>query len=169
MKYRLLEINGDFKCIHCRHFVSADSFLSGVINRNHCPYCLHSRHLDLYKAGDRLSACKSPMEPLGLTVKKNTNKYGQEKGGELMLIHRCTDCGKISINRVAADDDAEAIFGLFLATLRLDEQTRAKLTVNRVIILQPADEALIRARLFGWHMAAVTGQVSEQACLGMAN
>ena len=47
-----------FTCIHCKREISSDPILSGVNNRNHCPYCLHSRHVDLYQAGDRLNACK---------------------------------------------------------------------------------------------------------------
>ena len=45
------------------------------------------------------------MEPLGLTLKKG--------GGELMLVHRCCGCGKISKNRVAGDDNSVAILNLF--------------------------------------------------------
>ncbi len=168
MRNKIFEINGDFKCAYCRHIVCANSFLSGVIHRNHCPYCLYSRHLDLHRAGDRLSACKSPMEPVGLTVKKNGNKYRDEKGGELMLIHRCTGCGSLSINRIAADDDAEAILKLFASTLRLESQTRAKLEESGVILLQPADETLVRARLFGWHAAAFAEPAGEPASSGLA-
>ena len=80
-----------FLCKHCYVYVSSASFLSGVQNRNHCPYCLWSRHLDLYAAGDRLSACKSSMKPIGLTTKVINKKYGYGRG-ELMLIHLCTDC-----------------------------------------------------------------------------
>jgi hypothetical protein len=47
------DINADFTCKHCGAFVSALSVASGVINRNHCPFCLYSRHVDLFKAGDR--------------------------------------------------------------------------------------------------------------------
>ena len=165
MRYGFVEINGDFKCVHCRHIVSSDPFLSGVVNRNHCPYCLRSRHLDLHTAGDRLSACKSPMEPVGLTLKRNSNKYGKEKGGELMLIHRCTACGKLSINRVAADDDADTLYDLFADTLSLDSQTREQLKKSGVILLGPADEGLVRARLYGW--GAVTGM--EPAYRGAVN
>ena len=35
-----------------------------------------------------------------------------------MLIHRCSECGKISINRIAADDIAESLFGLFANALQ---------------------------------------------------
>ncbi len=95
---------GDFKCAHCHVFVSSAHLISGVNNRNHCPYCLWSCHLDLYAAGDRLSACKAPMRPIGLTMKTGRNKYQRESRGELMLVHQCTDCGTLSINRIAADD-----------------------------------------------------------------
>jgi hypothetical protein len=168
MKNRLFDINADFKCIHCRHFISANPNLSGVVNRNHCPYCLYSRHLDLHAAGDRLSACKSQMEPVGLTLKKNSNKYGKDKGGELMLIHRCTDCDRLSINRIAADDDAETVFGLFGATLRLDNQTRARLESSGILILQPADADLVHARLFGWRGTSLVEAAGEPAGLSLA-
>jgi hypothetical protein len=77
---------GDFTCAHCHVIVSSAHILSGVNNRNHCPYCLWSCHLDLYVAGDRLSACKGQMEPIGLTLKMGRNKYQRVARGELMLV-----------------------------------------------------------------------------------
>lgn len=148
-QYRNIDINSDFKCIHCRHYVSSDSDLSGVVNRNHCPYCLYSRHLDLHKAGDRLSACKGQMKPAGLTLKKTNKKYGDEKQGELMLIHLCTECDKVSINRIAADDIADSIYDIFTGSQHLDAVTRARLQNHAVEALGPDDERLVRARLFG--------------------
>jgi RNHCP domain len=71
-----LIIENGFKCVHCHGFVSLASGLSGVRNRNHCPYCLFSRHLDLHAPGDRLSACKALMQPVGLTIKAVRKKYG---------------------------------------------------------------------------------------------
>jgi DNA-directed RNA polymerase subunit RPC12/RpoP len=114
-------LNPDFKCVHCRAHVVADPFFSGVQHRNHCPYCLWSRHLDHQKAGDRLSACKAGMRPIGLTYKRIRKKYGDQRG-EMMLVHLCMDCGKISLNRVAADDDSEmlAILMTIPATSVLD-------------------------------------------------
>src|SRR5918996_3785658 len=109
----------DFRCAHCQAIVSCAHFISGVNNRNHCPYCLWSCHLDLYVAGDRLSACKAPMKPSGLTVKKGRNKYQRETRGELMLIHACVECKALSINRIAADDDSETILSIFHESLML--------------------------------------------------
>ena len=39
MKARLATF-GDFKCAHCRVIVPSAHLVSGVNNRNHCPYCL---------------------------------------------------------------------------------------------------------------------------------
>jgi hypothetical protein len=109
---RLMQATSDgFYCGHCHVFVSCTTVLSGVINRNHCPYCLWSKHLDLFKPGDRLAACKGNMVPVALTLKKSYKKYG-EGLGEMMLVHMCTECSKISINRIAADDIAETIVGI---------------------------------------------------------
>jgi hypothetical protein len=140
---------GDFTCNHCRNYVSTAMVLSGVINRNHCPYCLHSKHVDLKQAGDRLSACKAPMEPVGLALKKTHKKYEIKAQGELMLIHCCKDCGKFSLNRIAADDIAENIYEIFIHSQRIDRQTQALLEQDGIQPLQPEDEAIVRARLFG--------------------
>jgi hypothetical protein len=80
---------------------------------------LHSRHLDLLRAGDRLAACKGSMQPVALTCKRSRKRYGQA-AGELMLVHRCCECGKLSLNRIAADDDGEAILSL-LSKVSFDE------------------------------------------------
>jgi hypothetical protein len=139
---------GDFRCTHCGHIVSSAHLLSGVNNRNHCPYCLWSRHLDLYSAGDRLSACKAPMQPLALTAKRSRNKYGRGRG-ELMLVHLCTDCGDISLNRIAADDDASTLLEVFQASLALPARTRVLLLNNGIDILPPEGLPQLQLQLFG--------------------
>lgn len=141
--------DGDFKCAHCRHYVSAASILSGVNNRNHCPYCLWSRHLDLSTAGDRLAACKAPMQPVGLTLKRTRKKYGKVKGGELMLIHLCVECGKASINRIAADDDVETVLGIFEGSFAMDRHTKTRLAGGGIEALQAADRDIVQAQLLG--------------------
>ena len=75
---------------------------AGSNHRNHCPNCLHSIHLD-QKPGDRSASCHGRMEPIGVWVRKN---------GEWALIHRCTVCGKISSNRIAADDNPMKLMSL---------------------------------------------------------
>ena len=137
-----------FLCKHCQAFVSSASFLSGVGNRNHCPYCLWSRHLDLYAAGDRLSACKSPMRPVGLTLKANCKRYGSGRG-ELMLIHLCVECAVFSINRIAADDDPENLLRVFEQSLGLDPSLRSRLQIEKIMILSAGDADSVKAQLFG--------------------
>ena len=138
---------GDFKCVHCRNLVSAQYFLSGVNNRNHCPYCLWSRHLDLYVAGDRLSACKGQMKPIGLTMKKSRNKYQIKSRGELMLIHECIECGDLSINRIAADDVPDSVMDVFHASLALSHQVRFQCQEQGIMAL--TEREVVSAQLYG--------------------
>jgi hypothetical protein len=142
--------NSDFICVHCQNLVSAGYVVAGVNNRNHCPYCLWSRHLDWRRAGDRLSACKGSMQPIGLTVKKTRQKYGLRSQGELMLIHRCLECGKIAINRIAADDDSQRVVGIFDNSVRLKPAVRQSLADSGVRVLLPQDKPVVEAQLFGW-------------------
>jgi hypothetical protein len=137
-----------FHCKHCGAFVSSAAFLSGVQNRNHCPYCLWSRHVDWREPGDRLSACKAPMRPIGLTVKATRKKYGVGLG-ELMLIHLCTECETVSINRIAADDDPQTVFAVYEAASRLAAETLSLLDAHAIRVLSAVDENLVRTRLFG--------------------
>lgn len=139
---------GDFQCAHCGYIVSSAHWLSGVNNRNHCPYCLWSRHLDLYAAGDRLSACKAPMQPLALTTKRSRNKYSHGRG-ELMLVHLCTDCGNLSINRIAADDDVDTLLEVFDASLALPARTRNLLLEADIEILSLESSPMLGLQLFG--------------------
>ncbi len=140
---------GDFVCMVCHNFVSAEAALSGVHNRNHCPYCLSSRHLDLFAAGDRLSACKSPMRPVALTLKRTAKKYSHAGQGELMLVHVCGECGKPSINRIAADDDPGKVLEIFERSRELDAVTRSMLTQSGIAILEPEHFLLVREQLLG--------------------
>ncbi|MBI9050575.1 MAG: RNHCP domain-containing protein [Anaerolineaceae bacterium] len=137
-----------FKCQHCGVLINADPLLSGVQNRNHCPYCLWSRHVDLYQAGDRLCACRADMRPMGLTLKQSRNKYTQQ-AGELMLVHQCEGCDAFSINRVAADDIADWIVDCYQVSLSITEADRQTLLSQGITLLGRADDFLLMRRLFG--------------------
>lgn len=143
---------GDFTCAHCRAFVSSAHQLSGVNNRNHCPYCLWSCHLDLYAAGDRLSACKGGMKPIGLTMKKGRNKYQLESRGELMLIHECMECSAISINRIAADDDAEMVMAVFRGSLAVHHQIKVMCNQYGILPLNADEMEMVKAQLYGQNL-----------------
>lgn len=140
---------GDFRCLACHNPVSSLPILAGVCNRNHCSYCLWSRHVDLHHAGDRLSACKGSMEPVALTLKRIRNKYALLSSGELMLVHRCVECGKISINRIAADDDDQRLIEVFQHSMCLDRLTRQLISSSGISALQSNDTHIVRTRLYG--------------------
>ncbi len=72
----------------------------GGQHRNHCPHCLHSLHLDI-TPGDRRASCRGIMEPISMYVQKNR---------EWSIIHRCTQCKTIRVNRVASDDNELLLF-----------------------------------------------------------
>ena len=147
---------GDFRCAHCRNIVSAAHLLSGVNNRNHCPYCLWSCHLDLFVAGDRLSACKGQMKPIGLTMKKSRNKYRLESRGELMLIHECTECGTLSINRIAADDDPENILTIFQDSFLYGHPMRQLCESQGIVMLSPEATEMVCKQLYGQNIEIFT-------------
>ena len=140
---------GDFRCAHCHALVSSAHLLSGVNNRNHCPYCLWSSHFDLFAAGDRLSACKAPMKPIGLTMKQGRNKYQREPRGELMLVHECTECKALSINRIAADDDSGTVITVFQESLRLEQQIHTLCQEHGIVMLKEADTKIVHIQLYG--------------------
>jgi hypothetical protein len=137
-----------FICRYCHRLVLAGGQFSGVRSRNHCPYCLHSRHLDMHTAGDRLSACKALMEPVGLTCKRTAGKYGQARG-ELMLIHRCLGCGKLCINRIAGDDDERRLVEYFESSWRLPAWLRERLAARDIELLGERDAGFVYSRVFG--------------------
>lgn len=93
--------NETFRCRRCK--LDVGPLPSGGRHRNHCPYCLHSRHLDERRPGDRSSECGSLMAPIGTFVRGN---------GEHVLIHRCLGCGVLRRNRIAADDDFDLVLAL---------------------------------------------------------
>ena len=140
---------GDFRCAHCHVIVSSAHLISGVNNRNHCPYCLWSCHLDLYAAGDRLSACKAQMKPIGLTVKKSRNKYQRDPRGELMLIHECVECNALSINRIAADDNAGTVMAVFEESLIFGHQLHRKCQEYGILMLNAEDTESVYTQLYG--------------------
>ncbi len=104
-KYR--DENKPFICENCGSgVVPAESYTR---NRNHCPECLWSKHVDL-RTGDRMSVCRGLMEPIGVWVKERD---------EWALIHRCVKCGSIRANRIAGDDDLTRLMNLAIKPVML--------------------------------------------------
>lgn len=118
--YKTHPCSASFVCMVCGKTVTPDE--AGSAHRNHCPYCLSSRHLDI-EPGDREADCGGIMEPVAVWVRKN---------GEWAIIHRCRSCGVLSSNRIAADDNPMKLMSLAMKPVssppfpleRIEEMTR---------------------------------------------
>jgi len=104
-----------FRCRHCHRFVCPLPY--GGHHRNHCPFCLYSRHVDDRKPGDRISTCGASMEPAGRFQRPN---------GEYVIVHRCLDCAFERFNRIAADDDFDLVLSLPEVPPRTSRDVRAR-------------------------------------------
>ena len=74
----------------------------GYTSRNHCPYCLHSKHLDI-NPGDRASECRGLLVPVHVEL-------SAKKG--YVIVHKCERCGEIHKNKAATDDNISLIIKL---------------------------------------------------------
>ena len=83
----------EFVCENCNAVVQP---LEKGSYRNHCPFCLYSKHVDNDGPGDRASLCQGMMRPDHLD---QSGKKGW------VIIHICEKCGKQSPNKAAPDDD----------------------------------------------------------------
>ena len=87
------------------------------------------------------------MQPIGLTFKRTRDKYARRQG-ELMLVHCCTACGGISINRIAADDDPDSILALMESNERLPQISSGPLD-STITLVKPEQVSLVKQQLFG--------------------
>ncbi|WP_202708227.1 RNHCP domain-containing protein [Sporosalibacterium faouarense] len=83
--------NTGFLCVYCGREVLP---LSNGSFRNHCPFCLHSKHVDIFP-GDRMSKCGGILKPIGIKIHK-------KKG--MQIIHICEKCGTKRVNIIAEDN-----------------------------------------------------------------
>ncbi|MER5784604.1 RNHCP domain-containing protein [Streptomyces mobaraensis] len=84
---------GTFACVHCGLTVSAVA--ADGRRRDHCPSCLHSRHvLDHVDGGP--SECLGRMTPISIAVLRT---------GDWMVVHRCVRCDELTSTSVRADDN----------------------------------------------------------------
>ncbi len=90
-------IDEKFICENCGKEVQK----LGYTARDHCPYCLYSKHLDI-NPGDRQNKCKGLMKPIGIEKFKNSYK----------IIYSCSKCKEIHKNIMAIDDNFNKIIEL---------------------------------------------------------
>ncbi len=86
-----------FICEHCHKKVEK----LGYTSRDHCPYCLYSKHVDI-TPGDRANTCCGLLKPIEIEKFKNTFK----------IIYKCEKCGKKHKNIIAKDDEFNEIINL---------------------------------------------------------
>jgi len=92
------------------------------------------------------------MKPIGLTMKKSRNKYRPDAGGELMLIHLCMGCHTLSINRIAADDDSDAILTIFQGSLTYGVHWHVRCSQQSIDLLGAKDKEMVYQQLYGQNM-----------------
>ncbi len=80
--------NAGFTCDNCGSEVLP---LTNGSYRNHCPFCLYSKHVDVIP-GDRKEICAGLMKPVGLVF---------HPGKGFQIVHRCLKCGKEKTNKIA--------------------------------------------------------------------
>jgi hypothetical protein len=73
------------------------------------------------------------MKPIGLTFKKD---------GELMIVHSCLNCGKISPNRIAGEDNPHVVISLL--------DVSDKVTSSNIKLLTMEDRQMILTILYGY-------------------
>lgn len=88
--------DNEFICENCSKKVEKLKYSS----RDHCNYCLHSKHVDK-DPGDRLETCHGTLVPYNVEV--------SSKKGEVIL-YKCNKCGAHRKNIVATDDNREEIY-----------------------------------------------------------
>ena len=92
----MIKNDNGFKCAHCGKEVSP----LGYTSRDHCPYCLHSIHIDIIP-GDRANDCLGTLKPIAI---ENNPKKGY------VIVYKCSKCSEVKRNKSADDDD----FGVML-------------------------------------------------------
>ena len=97
-KSKFTKIDEEFICENCGKKVPK----LGYTCRNHCPYCLHSKHLDI-NPGDRAETCHGMLEPIGI---ETNSKKGY------IIVFKCKKCGAIRKNKMAEDDNMDEIIRL---------------------------------------------------------
>jgi hypothetical protein len=89
--------NESFICDNCGKEVPKSNYTA----RDHCPFCLYSKHLDI-NPGDRLNPCQGLMIPIGVEKFKDTFK----------ILYTCEKCGEKHKNIALRDDSMEEIIKL---------------------------------------------------------
>ena len=90
------------------------------------------------------------MQPIGLTLKNiRNNSFTGETSGEIMIVHQCLSCGRISCNRIAGDDNPYSIINLLNDSENIQGNMKGHLEEKGILILCQADKMMVARSLFG--------------------
>ena len=92
--YRTEACPESFVCAHCGREIHPEG--AGSNHRNH------------EEKGDRNASCHGEMEPLAIVSRED---------GDWSILHRCTRCGKLNLNRTLADDNPVLLTSLAVRPL----------------------------------------------------
>lgn len=90
------------------------------------------------------------MQPIAIASKNyKVNPFTGRGSGELMIVHQCLNCGRISPNRIAGDDNEYQILSILKESTNLNEDvtTQFRNLGLEIITASNKEEALIS--LFG--------------------
>lgn len=85
----------DFVCENCGKTVTGNGYT------NHCPHCLHSKHVDIHP-GDRSCSCQGLMKPIAVVSKK----------GGYAITFKCQKCGAQKQCKSAKNDDFDVMLAI---------------------------------------------------------
>ena len=94
----MIKNDNGFVCRNCGRQVDP----LGYTSRDHCPFCLHSIHVDIVP-GDRANECLGTLVP---QLVEPSNKKGY------IITYKCDKCGEIKRNKSADDDDFEVMLNI---------------------------------------------------------
>lgn len=90
-------VDETFICENCNKPVEKLNYTA----RDHCPYCLYSKHVDM-NPGDRANSCQGLLKPIDIEKFKDTYK----------IIYQCEKCKELHKNILANDDDMSIVIAI---------------------------------------------------------
>ncbi|MFH1829699.1 MAG: RNHCP domain-containing protein [Pseudomonadota bacterium] len=99
---RFQVVNEGFVCEHCGKDVPPTA---KTAPRNHCPFCLWCKHVDI-NPGDRANTCQGMMRPIGIYT--HTQK-------EYVILHQCERCGqRVKAKAILKDKNTADSFDMIM-------------------------------------------------------
>lgn len=90
---RFKKNDSGFTCQNC----GKEVLPLGYTSRNHCPFCLHSLHVDI-NPGDRANTCGGLLVPI---------KAEPDPRRGYVITHRCKRCGALVRNKSAHEAEVQ--------------------------------------------------------------